>query len=196
MNGSNINGKVDISSYTGFCQLSLDATEIEELNSYRPIQFLSIENAEYLYEVNSVTPFGSGTNDLYQPYGLSLEGSDDLRCGQKFEVIDRWDVAPHVDMTIPIAIDMGGGVTGYSPVCPAYNFPHILETPQSCKPDQPKDLEVYAESVTERIYLDWKEHATQKDWGNTWYEFRLLDALGNVISEYSIGDVIDAPVCQ
>ena len=194
LDGSNLTGITDISSYSGFCSLSLDNTNIEELNGHRPISFLSLQNIESLAEINTIGYFNNGT-EIYLPNDIKLVGSNNQLCEDYYQKQNLWNTIQHVDMSSSFPVDMGGGATANSPVCPPYLLLLNLYGPaQSCMPNEPKEIKVYDESGSNRLYLEWEEYDTQQQWGVTHYEFELFDGAGNFISRANSDVLNNAPL--
>ena len=199
LDGSNLDGAQDISNYTGFCSLSLNDTSVQELDGQRPIFSLSIENDVSLTKVRSITQHTntngdtSPTYDIFMPFHLRMNGSNNLRCAHKFGIASN--LTNYVDMGQTIQVLMGNGQYQDAPFCvPSGLLPYLtrtLELPTSCKPNPPSNLKVYEhESSPERV-LTWEVNPAfdLNLWGATGFEINAYDVFGNLIETYFSPDL-------
>ena len=178
---------VDISQFpNGLCGLQMDNTNARILEGFRPVQFLSIKNNTTLHKVKSMNNAASEREDAryFLPNYLDLSGSNGMQCEHVYNLHDRWDTLPHVNLD---------GSNGLS--CPDYSNSDLFNRPDDCRPNKLESVTVYEEVSTGIRYITWqakaRHEAAYDRWGVTQYEISEISDTGEVLDVHYVS--LDTP---
>ncbi|WP_395373634.1 RHS repeat-associated core domain-containing protein [Marinicella sp. W31] len=158
LDGSNLSGTQSLQNFTGFCGLSINDTQITNLNKNRPIKFLFLQNNPQLRRAKVYESHNdpSGSSRIFLPKLLDHTSSNGLVCNKYYELVDALNGGSIVNMSVAHDIDMGGGVIEQSPTCPVLlSEPSGFNQPDHCKPPEPTSLNGYEDQFPSRRFFTW-----------------------------------------
>ncbi|MBL4660411.1 MAG: hypothetical protein JKY19_08645, partial [Alcanivoracaceae bacterium] len=185
LGNSTANGGVSIDSFSGFCGLAFNNTNLKELKGSRPIQYLSLINNHELSQINVIKQgLVDSANDYPNliPRSVIIQGSDIMDC-------DTWYNRKSLIETLPF-LDMKG-ISVYTKVetrenisleknslaCPMTRELDYRILPNTCRPAQlnKTNISVYKDPYRNKYRFNWLDEQTTV----TDYQLMAMDENGN-----------------
>ena len=187
LDGSNLSGIQSLQDFTGFCGLSINDTQITNLNKNRPVKFLILKNNPLLKRTKLYEQHNdpSGNSRIFIPKFLDYTGSNGLTCPKYYEFVDARNSNPIVNMEVSHPIDLGGGNIQQSPTCPVLlTEPSGFIEPDYCKAPEPTSLHVYEDQFPSRRFFTWTRNQNHdySRWQISNFLITGRDTDGNIVS--------------